>query len=124
VTGAGLLVSASDRDFTDSFKEASALAHYLGGHRESGETELIRELAAVKGTGFGFSGAQKVAEGTLEALRTTMTVLEAKAPDEVEPYRRFVLGVATAVAEAKSGVSDVETAAIAAITEALGGGES
>ena len=31
VTGAGMLVSVSDRDFTDSFGEASALAKYLGG---------------------------------------------------------------------------------------------
>jgi len=34
VTGAGLLVSAGDRDFTDSFGEATALAKYLGAQRE------------------------------------------------------------------------------------------
>ena len=31
VTGAGMLVSVSDPDFTDSFGEASSLAKYLAG---------------------------------------------------------------------------------------------
>ena len=32
VTGAGMLVSVADRDFTDSFGEASALAKQLAAH--------------------------------------------------------------------------------------------
>jgi len=47
-------------------------------------------------------------------------MLEAKAPDEVEPYRAFVLDIATAAAEAKGGVKDEESAAILRIKEALG----
>ena len=39
---------------------------------------------------------------------------------ELEPYRQMVLGVATAVAEAKKGVSPSEDAVISAIKEALG----
>ena len=45
VTGAGMLVSAGDRDFTDSFGEAGALAKYLAGQRETSESELVRELS-------------------------------------------------------------------------------
>jgi tellurite resistance protein len=50
-----------------------------------------------------------------------VAVLGAKAPDELDAYRRLVLDVATAAAEAKGGVKDEETAAIAKITQALGG---
>ena len=121
VTGAGMLVSISDRDFTDSFGEASALAKYLGGQREQGESQLIRELANTRGSGFGLTDSpQEVEAETLEALRSSIATLGAKAPDEVDAYRRLVLDVASAVAEAKGGVTDVETAAIEAIKEAVG----
>ena len=51
-TGAGLLVSVSDRSFFDTFKEASSLAKYLKGSRDD-ESQLVRELASEGGTGFG-----------------------------------------------------------------------
>jgi hypothetical protein len=51
-TGAGLLVSVSDRSFLDSFKEASSFAHYLVGSRDD-DSQLVRELASEHGTGFG-----------------------------------------------------------------------
>jgi hypothetical protein len=120
VTGAGMLVSVSDRDFTDSFGEASALAKYLGSERESGASDLIRELAHAKGTGFGFTDSpQEVETETLAALRSAVATLAAKAPDEVGAYREVVLGIAASVAEAKGGVTDVEAATIAKLEEAL-----
>ncbi len=122
VTGAGMLVSVADRDFTDSFGEASALAKRISEERVQGASELLRELAAGHGTGFGLTASpQKVETETLEALRTAVATLTAKAADEVDGYRRFVLDVADAVAEAKGGVKPGETAAIEKITEALGG---
>ena len=121
VTGAGLLVAAGDRDFTDSFGEAGALAKYLAGQRETSESELIRELANVRRSGFGLTdSAQEVQAETLAALRDALATLAAKAPDEVSAYRRLVLDAAEAVAEAKGGVKPGETAALAAIKEALG----
>ena len=121
VTGAGMLVSVSDRDFTDSFGEASALAKSLGSERESGASDLIRELARVKGTGFGFTDSpQEVETETLAALRSSIATLAAKAPDEVAAYREVVLGIAASVAEAKGGVTEVEAATIAKLEEALG----
>jgi hypothetical protein len=121
VTGAGMLVSVSDRDLTDSFGEASALAKYLAGQRETAESELIRELSAVRGTGFGFTASsQEVETETLAALRTSVTTLAAKAEDDVDAYRRLVLGVAAFVAEAKDGVAPTETTAISKIEDALG----
>jgi tellurite resistance protein len=122
VTGAGLLVSAAHRDFTDSFGEASAVAKQLAAHRESA-SQLVRELAATRSTGFGLVASPKeVVEGTMNALGAAVTVLGAKAADELEAYRAFVLDVATAAAEAKGGLKDEETAAIERITAALGAG--
>ena len=120
-TGAGLLVAASDRSFFDSFKEAGSLAKHLAGGR-SDESELVRELAGARGTGFGFTTSAKKAQAeTLEALRSATAILAAKAPDEADAYRKLVLDVADAVANAKSGVEPGETAAIDLLREALGG---
>ena len=119
VTGAGLLVSTAHRDFTDSFGEASTVAKRLAAHRES-ESQLVRELSGTRGTGFGLVASPKeVAEGTINALGASVAVLGEKAPDELEAYRDLVLDVASAVAAAKGGVRDEETAAIERITAAL-----
>ena len=53
VTGAGLLVSLSDRSFFDTFKEAGALGKHVAKAKQAGSDELIRELADIHGTGFG-----------------------------------------------------------------------
>jgi hypothetical protein len=120
VTGAGLLVSTAHRDFTDSFGEASAVAKQLAAHRESA-SQLVRELSGGHGTGFGLIASPKeVEEGTIKALGAAVSVLAAKAPDELEAYRGFVLDVANAAAEAKGGVKDEETAAIDRVKAALG----
>jgi hypothetical protein len=121
VTGAGMLVSAGDRDFTDSFGEAGALAKYLGSERENSESPLIRELATVRGSGFGLTASQQEVEAeTVEALGSATAILVARAPDEVGAYRQFVLGAAAAVADAKGGVKPGETAAIDIVREAVG----
>jgi len=121
ITGSGMLVSLSDRDFTDSFGEAGAMGKYLSGQHLTGATDLVRELAHVRGTGFGLTTSpDRVRDETMEALRASVQLLSTKAPDEVEAYRRLVLGLTEAVAEAKQGTSEVETSAIARITEALG----
>jgi hypothetical protein len=121
VTGAGMLVSLGDRDFTDTFGEAGALARRLREEHEQSSSELVRAIAAGHGSGFGFTASpQKVETETLEALRLATTTLAEKAPDELEAYRSVVLDVADAVANAKGGVKEGESAAISKITEALG----
>jgi hypothetical protein len=122
VTGAGMLVSIGDRDFTDSFGEASALAHRLLEEHEQSESELVRELAGVRGSGFGFTTSARKAEAeTLEALQAATAILAAKAPDEAGAYRQLVLDVADAVANAKGGLQPGETVAIDKVRGALGG---
>src|SRR4051812_27178535 len=83
VTGAGMLVSLSDRDFTDSFGEAKALAKQLAEERTSSTSTLVRELAGVHSSGFGLgTSPQKLEDETTAALRSAVAALQAKAPDE------------------------------------------
>ena len=121
VKGAGMLVSVSDRDFTDSFGEASALAKALAAHRAS-PSELVRELAGTRGTGFGMTASpQEVESETMASLHSGVAALGAKAPDELDAYRQLVVDVVRAVAEAKGGVKQNEAATMTRIEEALGG---
>jgi hypothetical protein len=121
LTGAGMMVSTSDPGFMDSFGEASALAKHLASESQGNQNELAREVANTHGTGFGItSSREKVTTETTESLRTAVAALEAKAPGDLDAYRRLVLGTAEAVAEAKGGVSEKETAALGQIKEALG----
>ena len=121
LTGAGMLVSTSDPGFMDSFGEASALAKHLASESQSNQNELAREIAHTHGTGFGLtSSPEKVAAETIQSLQTATGILSTKAPDDLDAYRRLVLGTAEAVAEAKGGVKPAETTAIDQIKEALG----
>ena len=83
-TGAGLLVSVSDRSFFDSIKEASSFARYLVDARDDA-SQLARELASEHGTGFGaLATPSEVNEAADEYLRTAVATLRAKAPDDVD----------------------------------------
>ena len=120
VTGAGVLVSVSDKGFFDTFKEAGALAKYLSAAQEGHDNDFVRELSQVGGAGFGLtSSPDEVEQETLEALREAVKILRAKASEEVEEYRSFVLDVAEEVAEAAKGVGAGESAAIEKIRTAL-----
>ena len=118
-TGAGLLVSVSDRGFFDSFKEASSLAKHLVGARTD-ESELVRELAEGRPTGFGFRASPTEVENeTLGALQASVATLRAKAPDEVDSYRAFVLELADSAGKAAGGGDQAEAAAVEKIEAAL-----
>ena len=121
VVGAGLLVSLSDRSFFDTFKEAGALGKHVATAKQSNSSELVRELADVRGTGFGLtSSPDKVEQETITALQSAKTTLESKAPDELEPYRQFVVEVAQSVANAAGGGDTAESGAIEKVRSAVG----
>jgi hypothetical protein len=120
VTGAGLLVALSDRSFFDTFKEAGALGKHLAQAKQSNSSGLVRELADIHGTGFGLTSApDKVEAETLAALQSAKTALEAKAPNELDPYRQFVGEIARSVADAAGGGETAESGAIEKINTAL-----
>jgi hypothetical protein len=119
-TGAGLLVSLSDRSFFDTFKEAGALGKHIAQAKQSNSSEFIRELADTHGTGFGFTTSpDKVERETLDALQSAKTTLASKAPDELDSYRQFVVDVTRSVAEAAGGGETSESETIEKVSAAL-----
>jgi hypothetical protein len=120
VTGAGFLMAISDRGFFDTFKEAGALARHLRDARENTSSDLVREFAQTRSTGFGIGDSPPEVESeTLEALHAAVETLEAKAPDEVGAYRAFVVEVAESVGSAAKGGEAAEAATLDKIKSAL-----
>jgi hypothetical protein len=120
VTGSAMMVAVADRGFFDSFKEIGALSKHLTEARKNSETPLIQELAEVRGTGFGLTTSpQEVESGTTEALRSAVSTLQTKAPEDVQAYGDFVIDVAQSVAAAADDVGATETDALEKIKGVL-----
>lgn len=120
VVGSGLLVSLSDRSFFDTFKEAGALGKHVARAKQHSSSDLIRELADVRGTGFGLTASpDEVERETLEALQSAKATLQSKAPQELEPYRRLVVDVAQSVASAAGGGDTAEAGAVEKVRSAV-----
>ena len=115
--GAGLLVSTSDRGFFDTFKEAGALSkHVAAAHEHSDSAPPADEFKDQALLEWAFGSTWRIA---LDSLRSGVELLKAKAPDELEAYRSFVLELARSVAAAAPGGDEAEAAAIAKIEPAL-----
>jgi hypothetical protein len=127
---AGLVVILSDRG--GSIRETFSMAKvYTEARQQHGESELLDELASAKPemdrTRAG--SPDELKQHNLDNVRQAISLLRSKATDEeVEEYRKFVLGLAEHVAEARkegflglSGerVSDAERAAIGDVEAAL-----
>ena len=130
-TSAGLIVIASDRG--GSIRETFSMAKaYAEARQQHGESELLDEIVAAKPEmdRTRAHSPELLKEHSLQNIRDAVAILESQATDEeVAEYRKFVLGLAERVAEARkegflglSGerVSDEERAAISEIEAALG----
>jgi hypothetical protein len=121
VTGPGFWMAISDRGFFDTFKEAGALAKHLREAHEHSSSELVRELAATRETGFGWrSSPEEIERESVDALQSAVQILESKAPDELEAYRAFVLEVAESVGKAAAGGETAEATTLEKIRATLG----
>jgi hypothetical protein len=58
---------------------------------------------------------------TLEALRASVTLLQAKSPEDLDDYRILVMDVAESVAAAAKGGEAAEAAEVEKIRQAVGG---
>jgi hypothetical protein len=120
LAGTVLLVSVSDPGLFDTFKEAGAAAKHYKDARSNNASDLVRDLSADPGMGFGLGkNPQELETETLSALRAAATVLKEKAPDDSDAYRQFVLEVAKSVADAAKGTSAAESAEMEKIRGAL-----
>jgi hypothetical protein len=119
-TGAGMLVAVSDRSFFDSFKEAGVMAKHLAAAKSGSGSEVVRQVAEGRGTGFGLTASpEEVESETFEALRSAKEVLQTKAPEELDAYRSFVIELVRAVSSAAGGGDEAEAEAIARVEAAL-----
>lgn len=118
--GAGLLVSVSDRGFFDTFKEAGTLGKHVAAARGNTESTVVRKVAEGHGLGFGVTTPpNEIESGTLDALRSSVQLLQSKAPAELEAYRSFVIDLARSVASAAPGGDEAEAGTVAKIESAL-----
>jgi hypothetical protein len=132
IVGAPLLVAVSDGGTADLEIELRAIGDALAEARAGHGSELVEGLADVAGARTGFHGKMRrsdVEGPALDALRSAVATLEAKAPDELDSFRAFVLDLAkTTAAAARSGpfamvgplVSEREAAAVDRIKAAIG----
>jgi hypothetical protein len=120
---AGMAVLMAEKG--GSFRETWALAKtYAEARQEHGESELLDALVAEKPDVKRYGSLEELERVGLGRLNEAVALLEKKAtPEEVDGYKRFVVGVAERVAEAhKEGggaVSDAERAVIDQIKASL-----
>ena len=129
---AGMRVVKAHRGGT--IRESVAMAKVYAAAREAqGQNELLDELVATPPAvrPEGLQGAGDIASVSSDRLREALHILEAKgSPEDVDAYKRFVLAVAQAAAEAhKEGgfigiggrrISTEEQVALDDIAEVLG----
>jgi hypothetical protein len=123
---AGMIVLTAQRGGT--FSETLAIAKtYVEARKHHGESELLDEIVSARPeiARTRYHSAEELKEHGLQHLHDAVELLESKAtPEELDDYKRFVLGVADKVANAhrESGesVSDNERAAIESIAANLG----
>jgi len=121
-TSAGMMVAASESGgtFRESFSMAKA---YTEARKEHGESELLDTIVSTRPEvdRTRAHSREEMSQRAVQHLREAVAVLEAKAtPEEVEGYKRFVLGLAERVADAHKGIGEGEQAAIGQIASALG----
>jgi predicted house-cleaning noncanonical NTP pyrophosphatase (MazG superfamily) len=128
---AGLLVITGDRggSIRESFSIAKA---YAEARQEHGESELLDEIVSAKPEvdRTRFKTPEELKEHSLQNLREAVELISSKGtPEELAEYKKFILGLADRVANArKEGflglggerVSEDEQAALREIEAALG----
>ncbi len=123
VTDTMTYLSMADPGFWDMFKEANAAARYIAAAKQTSPSALVRELAAdiktkrdkeLSGNPTDMSGE------VVERVGEAVAIVAGKAPEDLDGFKIFVVGVAKATAEAAKGTGPTEAQAIAKLEAALG----
>ena len=98
------------------------MASFMAHQSKEASSILVRDLASTKGTGWSVSSSpEELRQGTLAALKESLSILSAKDADDVAAFKEAVTAVANKVSEAGKGGDEVEAAVIAEIQAALAG---
>lgn len=132
LVGGPLLVAVSDGGRADLIKELQTVREQLEEARTGHGSQLVQELADISGahTGFHARMTRDEVEGpALDALRAATRTLSAKAPDELDSFKYFVVELSKSTAAAARShlwglagplVSDAEVVAVDKVRSALG----
>ena len=123
VTDTIAYLSIADPGFWDTFKESTAAAKFIAGVEAANPDPLVHDLAAHVRTkrDKSVTGAPAdVAGHVAQRVASAAQLVAQKAPEDLEAFKGFVLGIAKATAEAAKGVGAGEAEAIERIRTALG----
>jgi hypothetical protein len=123
VTDTMAYLSMADTGFWDTFKEATAAAKFMAAAKSSTGSPLIHDLAGDIKMGHDKAVTHDRADvaGEVAArVRNAAGIVAAKAPEDLDAFKSFILGVAQATAAAAKGVDEHEAAAIKNLEAALG----
>jgi hypothetical protein len=116
-------LSVVDPGFWDTLKEAGHASRFIAGEAGSSASLLVRDLAHdVRGTKDADRSLTpaNIETPTLEAVTQAAAIVAEKAPEDLEAFRSFILGIAETVADADKDVVPAEMHAIEKIRAALG----
>jgi hypothetical protein len=123
VTDTMAYLSMADPGFWEMFKEASGAAKYIAGIKASSQSALVRELAAdikTKHDKAVTANPTDVSGEVIGRVSEAVKIVSGKAPEDLDAFKGFIIGVAKATAEAAKGTGPTEAEAIAKLEAALG----
>jgi hypothetical protein len=113
---------ANGAHFWETIKEATSTAKFIGSQVKESQSTLVRDLAGAGGTKHEkLNPSDPVAfeKSVMDTLADASKIVADTAPDELDAFKGFVIGVAQAAAEASGAVDEKEQAAIDKIKGAL-----
>lgn len=116
--GAVFLVSKAEPGMMDMIKESMAASKSFA--QASGDLQgVFRGMSMPK---IPKGSSAEIEAGVLSQLTSSVATIQAKAPQDVDPYRRIVLDACNNAAQAAKGVSAPESEMLSKVMQALGAG--
>lgn len=116
-------LSVVDPGFWDALKEAGHTGRFVAGEAEGSPSLLVRDLAhdihSRRDADHALNPAN-IETPTLERVSQASAIVALKAPEDLDAFRSFILGIAETVASADGDVVPVEMHAIEKVRAALG----
>ena len=114
--GAVFLVSKAEPGMMDMIKESMAASKSFA--QASGDLQgVFRGMSMPK---IPKGSSSEIEAGVLSQLSSSVATIQAKSPQDVDPYRRIILDACNNAAQAAKGVSAPESQMMSKVMQALG----
>jgi hypothetical protein len=118
--GAVFLVSKAEPGMLDTIKESMAASKSFA--QASGDLQgVFRGMGMPK---IPKGSSAEIEAGVLSQLTGSVATIQAKSPQDLDPYRRIVLDACNNAAQAAKGVSAPESEMLSKVMQALGAGSA